>query len=159
MIEHSDYSLDSFRVTKNSVNIPPIFYLKDGKVDAAKLEELLARGASIIITHLEQTVPSFAALCDKIKSRLSENIKAGAIVTTGAGGALPLHYDWDDLIILQVEGTKRWKLYGPAVVNPVRDLPADPPPKSAPILSMREWIRPVSSSFDFFSFRLVVTML
>jgi ribosomal protein L16 Arg81 hydroxylase len=138
IIERGEHSLEHFRVTKEKTVIPSIFYLKDGKLNAAKLEVLLSRGASIIIPRLEQTIPSLAALCDNIKSRLSEQIEVGAIVTTGVGGALELHYDPEDLIILQVEGTKRWQIYGPAVVNPVRAAPKEllakePPPKRAPI--------------------------
>jgi ribosomal protein L16 Arg81 hydroxylase len=133
LIESGEYSFGEFRVTREQAPVHPIFYLKDGELDAAKLESLLAQGASIIITHLEQSVPSLAALCDNIKSRLPEKIKAGVIVTTGAGGALSLHYDTEDIIILQVEGTKRWQIYSPAVANPVKDLPKQLPPKGAPI--------------------------
>ena len=133
IIESGEYSFGEFRVTKEQAPVHPIFYLKDGELDAAKIESLLTHGASIIITHLEQSVPSLAALCDNIKSRLPEKIKAGLIVTTGAGGALNLHYDTEDIIILQVEGTKRWQIYSPAVANPVKDLPKQLPPKSAPI--------------------------
>jgi ribosomal protein L16 Arg81 hydroxylase len=140
IIECSKYSDNEFCVTKGQMAINPIFYLKDGKVDAAKVESMLAQGASIIMTHVEQKVPSLATLCDNIKSHLSEKITAGVIVTTGAGGALNLHYDPEDIIILQVEGTKRWQIYSPAVANPVKGLPEPLPPKSAPIFD--EFLQP-----------------
>jgi ribosomal protein L16 Arg81 hydroxylase len=133
IIEGGEYWLEDVRVTKEKVIIPPLFYLTDGKLDAAKLEVLLAHGASIIMTHLQRKVPSIASLCDNIKLRLPERIIAGMILTTGAGGALDLHYDSDDLIILQVEGTKRWQIYGPTVAYPVKELPKELPSKSVPI--------------------------
>ncbi len=133
IIECGEYSLEDIRVTKEKVIVPELFYLTDGKLDAAKLEVLLAHGASVIMTNLQRNVPPIASLCDNIKSRLPERIIVGMIATTGAGGALDLHYDSDDLIILQVEGTKRWQIYDPTVDYPVKELPKKLPATSAPI--------------------------
>jgi ribosomal protein L16 Arg81 hydroxylase len=59
---------------------------------------------------------------------------AGAIVTTGAGGALHAHYDQQDLIILQVEGSKRWRIFGPRVLKPIKEPASSVPPETPPIL-------------------------
>jgi ribosomal protein L16 Arg81 hydroxylase len=59
---------------------------------------------------------------------------AGAIVTTGRVGALQTHYDFRDLIILQVEGSKRWRIYGPRVVRPARTSYVNEPPQTPPLL-------------------------
>ena len=85
------------------------------------------------MTHLEHHVPPLAALCEDIKERLCESTYTGVIVTTGTDGAFRLHYDPEDLIILQIEGTKRWQIFGPAVSNPVRGMPKQARPENAPI--------------------------
>ena len=142
LIEQGEYprGLGDFRLAKESVTVPADRWLtrskvdNTNKVDIAKLEEFLAIGFSLIITPIEQHVPPLAALCDDIRSRLFERIKVGVIVTTGTDGAFKLHYDPEDLIILQVEGTKRWKIFGPAVSNPIFGMPKQsPPPENAPI--------------------------
>lgn len=132
--------LADFRLVKESVNIRAEQWLTKNKadksniVDIAKVEGFLADGYSLVVTPIQPYIPSLTALCENIASQLSEQIKVGVVVTTGSGGAFKLHYDPEDLIILQVEGTKRWRIYGPAVPNPVIGMPKPPPPaETAPI--------------------------
>jgi ribosomal protein L16 Arg81 hydroxylase len=94
------------------------------------LDGFLAAGFSIVIVHLEEHVPALAAVCGDIKSQLLEGAFVGAVITSGTGaGAFRIHYDPEDLLILQVEGTKRWQIFGPAVSNPVRRMPKQAPPE------------------------------
>ena len=134
LIERGEYSheQDHVRVSKESVAVPQRSWEADGKVDVAKIENLLAKGFSLILTHIEPYVPPLAALCDQIKSRLSEASYAGVIVTSGSDGAFKLHYDFEDLIIVQIEGTKRWQIFGPPVPNPARNMPKPVPPEDTP---------------------------
>jgi hypothetical protein len=132
--------LTEFKLIRESVMVPPERWLKAGgpgegnKVDFAKLTAFMAQGFSLTVTQIEPHVPALAALCDDIRMRTHEKIKAGVIVTTGRAGAFTLHYDPEDLIILQVEGRKRWKIFGPAVARPVIGMakPA-PPPEDTPL--------------------------
>ncbi len=135
MIGRGDYphASDHFRVAKESVQAPPEQWTNDGRPDAAKLEQCLADGYSVIITHIEPLIAPLAALCADIKSRLREDVYAGLIVTSGKDGAFKIHYDFEDLIIVQAEGTKRWQIYGPAVSNPVRGMPRPTPPDGPPM--------------------------
>jgi len=132
MIEAGSYPNkrpDDIRVTKDSHMVPSDRWTTDGKVDAAKLGEFLAAGFSVVIVHLEEHVPALAAVCDEIRSRTQEGSFVGAVVTSGAGaGAFKVHYDPEDLVILQVEGTKRWQIFGPPVSNPVRRMSKQSPP-------------------------------
>jgi ribosomal protein L16 Arg81 hydroxylase len=141
-IERGEYprGLADFRIVKESVNIRAEQWLtknkgdKTTRVDIAKVEQFLAEGYSLVVTPIQSHVPSLSTLCENIAAHLSEQIKVGVVVTTGSGGAFKLHYDPEDLIILQVEGTKRWRIYGPAVPNPVIGMPKPPPPaESAPL--------------------------
>jgi ribosomal protein L16 Arg81 hydroxylase len=141
MLEHGLYPKDlvHLRLSRDSVNVPlDRWFSKDssggGKVDVAKVDAYLAEGFNLCITCIDECAPHLTALCNDIRARSFEQIKIGVIVTTGKFGAFKLHYDPEDLIILQVEGTKRWKIYGPAVSNPVIGMPQqEPPPEQAPI--------------------------
>ena len=136
MIEVGNYPNkrpDDIRVTKESGIIPASRWMTEGKVDAAKLEAFLANGFSVVVLHLDEHVPALAAVCDEIRSRTLEGSFVGAVVTSGTGaGAFPVHYDPEDLVILQVEGTKRWQIFGPPVSNPVRNMPKQSPPATEP---------------------------
>jgi ribosomal protein L16 Arg81 hydroxylase len=140
MVERGDYprGLADFRIAKESVTVPPERWLTKSKVDnknqvdTAKLDEFLANGFSLIITPIDRHVPALDALCGYIRSQICEQIKVGVIVTTcGSGGAFKLHFDPEDLIILQVEGSKRWRIFGPAVSNPVSGMQKPEPPAEA----------------------------
>ena len=47
-----------------------------------------------------------------------EPVKAAAVVTSGRGGALECHYDPEDLVILQIAGTKRWQVFNSPAKSP-----------------------------------------
>lgn len=93
----------------------------------------MANGFSLAISHIEPYVAALAAVCNHTKCRLLEQSYAGVIVTTGTSGAFRVHYGPEDLIILQVEETKRWQDFGPPVSVPVRVMPKQSPPQTAPI--------------------------
>ena len=140
MLERGEHPRDlvHLRLSRDSVKVPQErWFSKTGsgsRVDIAKVEAFLAQGFSLCITCIDERAPHLAALCNDIRARTFEQIKIGVIVTTGKEGAFRLHYDPEDLIILQVEGSKRWKIYGPAVSNPVIGMPTQaPPPEAAPI--------------------------
>ncbi len=142
MIERGEHprSLADLSLSRESATVPADRWLvknntgPGNKVDIARVEAYLAQGFSLCVTHIDEYAPHLSALCDDIRSRSFEQIKVGVIVTTGKFGAFKLHYDPEDLIILQVEGNKRWKIYGPAVSHPVIGMPPQaPPPEERPI--------------------------
>jgi hypothetical protein len=135
LLERGEYPRDPdhLRVAKESVPAPIERWRIDGKTDTDRLEGCLTDGFSIIATHLEEHLPALGALCQNLRARLRERTYAGAIVTTGAEGAFQLHYDFEDLIILQVEGTKRWQIFGPPVSKPVRGMAKQSAPQGAPM--------------------------
>jgi hypothetical protein len=144
MLERGEYpdKLTHLRLSRDSVTVPQDLWFSkntasaDSTVDIAKVDEYLAQGFNFCITSIDEKAPHLTALCNDIRARTFEQIKIGVIVTTGKFGAFKLHYDPEDLIILQVEGRKRWKIYGPAVSNPVIDMALQtPPPEQAPIFN------------------------
>jgi len=136
MIERGEHpsNLAEFRLIKDSKIVPPDRWLKAAPsgvaVDVPRLLAYLSGGFSLAATRIDPYAPHLSLLCDSIRSSVREQIKIGAIVTTGQGGAFTLHYDPEDLIILQVEGRKRWKIFGPPVINPVVGAaPQEAPPE------------------------------
>jgi ribosomal protein L16 Arg81 hydroxylase len=142
LIERGDHprGLDEFRFVRESVTVPAAHWLTrstaDGKikVNTAKVDEFMSQGFSLVVDHIDRHVPLLAELCNDVKRHNSERSYAAVVVTTGTGGAFKLHYDPEDLVILQVEGTKRWQIFGPPVRNPVIGTPkVPPPPEESPI--------------------------
>jgi ribosomal protein L16 Arg81 hydroxylase len=123
------------RVTRGSVPAPRDRWTADGKIDLPKLDAYLARGFSVTLTRIEPHVPALQALCEDIRARNYDGSFVGLIVTTGAGqGAFKIHYDPEDLLIVQIEGTKRWQFFGTAVPIPVRSMPKQTPPSESDLV-------------------------
>jgi JmjC domain len=116
LLEGATFPLECLRVLRESTHIPTILYVKQGRVASTALSNLLDKGVSLIFNQLEKHVPALRVLCESIARHTSERISAAAVVTSGRGGALKCHIDDEDLIILQVAGTKRWQVFGPSVV-------------------------------------------
>ncbi|HUP94276.1 MAG TPA: cupin domain-containing protein [Burkholderiales bacterium] len=107
------------RLTKNAIPMPPVFY-RDGDVPKSQvIDRVMAGGGSIIVHGVEAYLPGFFRLCADVASQMGERVTAGLIATTGDGGALRLHYDDADLVILQIEGAKRWIVQDHPVIHPV----------------------------------------
>ena len=119
LLDSATLPLDALRVLRESIPIPTNFYLRQGRVDPAALSKLLDQGVSLIFNQLDEHVPALRALCKNLARKTSERVSAAAIMTSGRGGALKCHYDAEDLVILQIAGTKRWQVFNSPIVNPV----------------------------------------
>jgi len=112
LLEGAAFPLPLLRVLHESTPIPESLYVKQGRVFSRALSNLLNQGVSLIFNRLENHVPALRVLCNNITRQTFEHIRAAAVITSGHGGALECHYDDQDLIILQIAGTKRWHVFG-----------------------------------------------
>lgn len=132
VIESDNYPHESLRVFANTELVPPIFYRQQGKVSPERLTSLVRQGASFMANRVEDFVPALRALCAHIAARLAEDVQFTAVMTAGRGGAVKRHYDHPDAAVFQLAGSKRWRIYGPAVAYPVRGMAKPPMPNGAP---------------------------
>ncbi len=119
IVENGIFPAADVRIMRASKLLSALVYLDGKKVNAEKLAALMRNGASLITQPINAYVPALHALCENIRGQVADYVWAGAVAQTGSGGALTIHYDAEDLIILQLEGTKRWQIYSPTVVYPV----------------------------------------
>jgi len=135
LIERGEYSRDlgHIRVTKESLDVPRRNWEIDDRVDADKLEYYLGKGFGLHFNHIEPFIPPLDALCQQIKTHLSERANASLMITSGVDGLFKLHYDDSDGCMVQIEGTKRWLIYGPTVLHPVPGLPNTGRPQGDPV--------------------------
>ena len=141
LLEASAFPLPLLRVLRESTPVPESLYVKQGRVSSKALSNLLNQGVSLIFNRLENQVPALRVLCNNIASQTFEHIRAAAIVTSGRGGALKCHYDDQDLIILQIAGTKRWHVFGVSDRSPEGSPVFDRELKPGDLLFLpaREW--------------------
>ncbi|MBT2418593.1 cupin-like domain-containing protein [Streptomyces sp. ISL-22] len=104
------------------------------RIQPARLHGQLHDGASLVldaVDELHQPAERLAqALEGVLRGRVQINVYASWTPTEGFG----THWDDHDVIVVQLEGAKRWRLYGPTRINPLhRDTEAPEPPADEPL--------------------------
>lgn len=114
--------LERIQVTREMTTVPRMLFVEAGRPSLSRISRLLEQGASLILRRLHESVPGLEALRRNIAGRTRDRLRATGVVTTGSGGALRFHYDVPDVVVLQIEGSKRWRIYDQPVVNPVHGM-------------------------------------
>ena len=87
-------------------------------IDVARLYQRYHEGASIVMTNLEVRHPGVAALCRSFEETLSSRFQANVYFPPPGAKGLRPHWDSHDVLVLQLEGEKRWTVF-----NTPEDLP------------------------------------
>jgi bifunctional lysine-specific demethylase and histidyl-hydroxylase NO66 len=103
----------------------------------------LAAGQTLIVRSLHRFHPPIRRFAHELSADLGHPVKVNAFVTPPGSQGVDLHFDVQDVLVLQIAGDKRWLLR----TQPIRDpLPAqawfDIPPKQ------REELRAASEPLD-----------
>jgi len=94
--------------------------MESGAVDRAVIAHQHALGATIILQQLHQSDPDLAAFCRAMEKTFSCHVQTNIYLTPPSAQGFHTHYDNHDVFVLQVEGEKRWRLYGTPVTTPYR---------------------------------------
>jgi hypothetical protein len=94
---------------------------------------LFAEGATIIFGGLHNRHERVRQLCTAIGQRASMKTQANIYLTPPRSQGFDIHWDTHDVLVVQVEGTKDWRMYagGPAhplggqKFDPARDKPGE----------------------------------
>ena len=92
-----------------------------GVLDITGLYEAYRRGYTLIIDMVQTRWPPIAALCQSLEALLHFGVQANVYVTpSGAQGFAP-HFDTHDVFVLQLAGSKAWRIYGDGSALPMAD--------------------------------------
>lgn len=82
------------------------------------------KGPSARVTRAQGFAPDLAVLCERLSDELSHRVSANLYVAPAQSRGLDRHQDGHDVLILQVEGRKRWKVWTSDAPPPLDTLPA-----------------------------------
>lgn len=60
---------------------------------------------------LENDFPTIKSLCEGMTLRTGLRVQCNAYLTPPGAQGLPIHYDLHDVLIVQTEGSKKWKIW------------------------------------------------
>jgi hypothetical protein len=111
----ADLRHDMLRLVARGDPVDPSRYVgPDGRILPTAVTEAYLRGATIILPQLHLSLAPVAELCRALEVDFSAAVQANAYLTPGSAQGFDPHYDPHDVFILQIAGTKVWRLYGQA---------------------------------------------
>jgi len=108
-----------------SAAIPPGEYLRDdGRVDPTGLFAAFDAGATLVVSQFHELHPPLMRFCRGLEQVFLHAVQANIYLTPPAAQGFRPHYDTHDVLVLQVTGEKRWRLWpGQPVPRPTRRTP------------------------------------
>jgi hypothetical protein len=122
----SEHVLDEHvRLMRDGVLIPRQLYTsKEGKrLNTRVFHDLLPQGVSIVVDEVQRAVPQINQLCMAIERTMGIHTNANAYLSFTKGGAFKPHWDFMDVLVVQIYGTKQWRVWNPVVSYPVARSP------------------------------------
>ncbi|MEV5479986.1 MULTISPECIES: cupin domain-containing protein [Streptomyces] len=102
-----------------------------------ELHQCLAEGASLVIDAIDELHEPVADLAQHLESWLRTHVQVNAYASWSAREGFGTHWDDHDVIVVQVEGSKHWRLYGPTRIAPMhRDTAQPEPPPEQPVADL-----------------------
>jgi ribosomal protein L16 Arg81 hydroxylase len=92
----------------------------DGSIDPVSVFKLFSKGTSIVLSNMQRKLPKLTALCRSLTAETSIPFQTNLYLTPPRSQGFRLHYDTHDVFILQIAGSKNWRIYGSPVELPAR---------------------------------------
>ena len=81
-----------------------------------------ARGDTVVLQGLHHTNPHLARLANNLALALDHPVQVNAYLSPSSARGLDLHFDYHDVFVVQLGGSKRWRIWAPLArtTNPVK---------------------------------------
>lgn len=97
----------------------------DGSPNLIQVYNAYQKGYSIALYDLEQRWQSLSALTRNLEDFFNHAVNLNAYLTPANSQALTPHFHGEELLILQVEGRKHWRIYEPLSTLQLQSLQVD----------------------------------
>ena len=98
----------------------------NGVPDIGQIQSEYRSGATVVLPALQRTWPALRELCAALDNELNHPAHANAYLTPGNSPGFTPHYDTHEVLVLQIAGNKRWRLFEPPLQLPHRTQPFTP---------------------------------
>lgn len=103
----------------------------------ADLHQCLAEGASLVVDAIDELHEPVADLAQHLEGWLRTHVQVNAYASWSAREGFGTHWDDHDVMVVQVEGSKHWRLYGPTRIAPMhRDTAQPDAPPEHPVADL-----------------------
>jgi lysine-specific demethylase/histidyl-hydroxylase NO66 len=119
------------RVAKQGTVLPTGRYTGSGGAGAEIADQvvddqvmrLYADGATLVLQGLHRIWPPLIDFARELGRQLRQPLQVNAYLTPAGNRGFATHYDTHDVFVLQVDGTKRWRIHEPVLPDPLERQP------------------------------------
>ncbi len=135
IISSADLRYPAIQLARNGSYLPAEAYTRNikhgteffnGVPDLRQIQSEYGSGATVVLPALQRTWPPLHLLCSALEDEFSHPVHANAYLTPGDSPGFTPHYDTHEVFVLQIAGTKRWRVFEPAQPLPHRGQPFSP---------------------------------
>ncbi|SFK15030.1 cupin domain-containing protein [Falsiroseomonas stagni] len=96
----------------------------DGAADLPRLFHAFDRGATLVISQFHELHPALGRFCRGLEQVFLHAVQANIYLTPPGAQGFRMHYDTHDVLVLQVQGEKHWRIWpGQPFPAPTRRTP------------------------------------
>ncbi|MFF9589472.1 JmjC domain-containing protein [Streptomyces sp. NPDC014646] len=104
------------------------------RIQPADFHAQLKDGASLVLDAVEKIHPAVGMAAEGLERFLGTSVQANAYASWTDREGFGLHWDDHDVVVVQVHGSKRWRLYGSTREAPTfRDVESPERPEGEPV--------------------------
>jgi ribosomal protein L16 Arg81 hydroxylase len=135
IISSTDLRYPAIQLARNGAYLAPEAYTKNikhgseffnGVPDMAQIQSEYRSGSTVVLPAMQRTWAPLRELCEALENDFSHPVHANAYLTPGDSPGFTPHYDTHEVFVLQVAGTKRWRVFEPPLTLPHRTQPFTP---------------------------------
>lgn len=129
LLERKDIRYPAIRLVKDGKELAQTDYLKsyvfgkeifDRVVDNDRLFTFFSQGITVVLQALHRTLPPLTDFCQDLEKYFNFPVQTNIYLTPGTSQGFRPHFDNHDVFVLQVFGSKKWKIYDSPVFLPKR---------------------------------------
>jgi len=127
----TNVDLEGFRVVINGADVQASKLGAQGKNGAVNVYALdrvfehYKNGSTIVLNRLEQRWEPLQRLSRELSSEMSARVQMNAYITPAVSQGFKAHYDTHDVFVVQVHGSKRWRICKSSYDLPLKSQPYD----------------------------------
>jgi ribosomal protein L16 Arg81 hydroxylase len=115
------------RVAKDGQVLPATRYTGGGGAGAEitdqvldeRILDLYADGATLVLQGLHRNWPPLIDFTRELGAALNQPLQVNAYLTPAGNQGFATHYDTHDVFVLQVDGSKHWRIHEPVLSDPL----------------------------------------
>jgi ribosomal protein L16 Arg81 hydroxylase len=127
-------------VREGNVQAGPTRYATAGSrrisdlIDPDRARDRYADGATLVLQSLHRIHPPVVRFCRQLAADLGHATQANAYITPPGNRGFDPHHDTHDVFVLQIDGTKRWHIFEPALRLPLNSQPSSDIAEKQPLV-------------------------